>query len=100
MRSLSALVSSRASVVALAIAVPTSALVPVSGTSSATRWRSVSVGRPGSIASGFSGGGGGGPCVLGPTWQAARSPPTARVPRERKRDASGKGGSDRERHGG
>jgi hypothetical protein len=63
MRTRSVRESSKASVVALAIAVPTSAFGPVCGTSSATRWRSVSVGKPGpTLSSGFVGGGG----VAGP----------------------------------
>src|SRR3546814_18724888 len=57
---LSALVSSSASVVALAMDWPTPALGPLIGTSSATRWRSVSVGRP-SVTSG--------PVCVGPVWE-------------------------------
>src|SRR6186713_2709431 len=53
MRRLSALVSSSAIVVALAIERPTAAFSPDSGTSSATRWRAVSVGRTSAL----------GPCV-------------------------------------
>src|SRR3546814_15470859 len=58
--------SSSAIIVALAIDCPTPALVPASGTSSATRLRSVSVGMPCSTGGRVSGGGavvstGGGP---------------------------------------
>ena len=58
MRRLSAVVSSSAIVVALAIACPTGAVSPLMGTSSAMRWRPVSVGS--AVAEGSGAGAGGG----------------------------------------
>src|SRR6478736_3395668 len=81
MRKFSALVSSSAIVVALAIERPTAAFSPDSGTSSATRWRVVSVGSTSAFGPWVGAGAGAGPGrVSGTTLQAARttvSTPTA-----------------------
>src|SRR3546814_1129188 len=75
MRRFSALVSSRAMVVALAIDWPTSPFSPDIGTNSATRWRVSSVGSSVAVGSGagVAAGGGAVGCDLGITWHPARS---------------------------
>ena len=60
-------------VVALAIACPTAAVSPDSGTSSAMRWRPVSVGSAVAEGSGAGGGATGGGAVLGTTAHPAAS---------------------------
>src|SRR6187455_628011 len=79
MRRFSALVSSSAIVVALAIERPTAAFSPDSGTSSATRWRAVSVGSTSALGPAGPGAVAGPVRVSGTTWHAARrvSIPTA-----------------------